>query len=148
MCKCWGVLGAEHKVESQEVTAMATPHVAGREADRPDASASSGSCNNNTQNNCKKISGDHIQPLWGEETSNPYRGYITYLTTKGRTTLVHPSTIPSMANQLPNGASWTGVRRTRGVRDDGGYFGIDDNLMDPNMDIHSVKGKWKGKNDL
>ena len=79
----------------------------------------------------------------GEETTNPYRGYVTYLTTKSRRTLVHPNAVLSMMKQLPKGASWTGVRRTRGVRDDGGEFGVDDNFMDPNMDIHSVKGNGK-----
>ena len=29
--------------------------------------------------------------------------------------------------------------------DDGGKFGIDDNFLDPNMDVHSVTGKWKGR---
>ena len=28
--------------------------------------------------------------------------------------------------------------------DDGRKFGVDDDFMDPNMDIHSLKGKWKG----
>ena len=35
-------------------------------------------------------------------------------------------------------------QKNPGVRDDGGEFGIDDNFMDPNMDIHSIKGKWRG----
>ena len=103
-----GMHSAGRKVESQEVTAGATPHVAGCEANWPDASAPFKSWSN------KKISGDHIQPLWGEETSNPYRGYVTYLTTKSRRTLVHPNAVLSMMKQLPKGASWTGVRRTRG----------------------------------
>ena len=77
----------------------------------------------------------HNQPLW-----------ITYRTNK-ISTMINPHNTKRMMAELPEGASWTGRRRTKGRMTDGTVFDLHDNFQQPLERFHNRQlnngTKWR-----